>query len=128
MALAFAGGVLDVGPARVPATAVVVRVGDELAAFSPPLALITSDVEPGTWALDARTARWRVRIRATAVGAPFDLPVPVPGERRTALLSHQHQDGELELTVWRDGRKRFAGTSARAGLERGGRELHRATG
>ena len=32
------------------------------------------------WSLDARSARWRVRIRATAPGRPFDLPVPVPGE------------------------------------------------
>lgn len=126
--LAFAGGVLDVGPARVAATAVVVRVGDELAAFSPPFARISSSVDLRSWAIDARKARWRVRIRATATGAPFDLPVPVPGELRTALLSHQHQDGELELTVWRHGRLRYAGTSARTGLERGGSELHRATG
>lgn len=126
--LAFAGGVLDVGPARIPATAVVVRVGDDLAAFSPPLAFISSRVDPSTWALDARTARWKVRVRATAAGRPFDFPVPVPGEHRTAPLSHQHQDGRLELTVWRDGRQRFRGESAWAGLERGGRELVRATG
>ncbi len=126
--LAFAGGVLDVGPARIPATAVVVRVGDDLAAFSPPLAYISSDVEPGRWRLDARTARWRVRIRAEAPGSPFDLPVPVPGERRTALLSHQHQEGELALTAWHNGRLHFEGSTAWAGLERGGRELERATG
>lgn len=121
--LAFAGGTLDVGPARVPATAVAVRVGDGLAAFSPPLALISCRMGPRTWALDARSARWRVRVRATAEGEPFDLPVPVPGEQRTELLSHQHQDGELALTVWRDGRRRFAGTTSWAGLERGGRGL-----
>lgn len=126
--LAFAGGVLDVGPARVPATAVVIRVGDDLAAFSPPLALISSRVGPGVWSIDARTVRWRVRIRATASGQPFDLPVPVPGKHRTELLSHQHQQGVLELAVWRDGRRRFAGRTAWAGLERGGRQLEHATG
>ncbi len=126
--VAFAGGVLDVGPARVPATALVVRVGDELAAFAPALALVTSEVAECSWRLDAWSPRWRARVRATATGAPFDLPVPVPGERRTAPLSHQHQDGALELVLWRDGRERFRGSSARAGVERGGRELERATG
>lgn len=114
------------GPARFPASAVAVRVGDDLAAFSPPLAVISARVEPAAWSLDARTARWRVRIRAP--GRPFDLPVPVPGERRTALLSHQHLEGELALTVWRHGRRRFSGATGWAGLERGGRDLHRATG
>lgn len=126
--LAFAGGVLDVGPARVPATAIAVRLGDDLAAFSPPLALVTARVEPGRWALDARGTRYRVRIRATADGAPFALPVPVPGQRRTELLSHQHQAGHLELQAWDRGRLRFDGGSELAGLERGGAELHRATG
>ena len=117
---AFAGGRLRAGPLRVPATALAVRVGDELLSYAPPLASIRTRVDREGWALDARDAATRVRIRATAPTAPFHLPVPVPAERRTELLSHQHEDGHLELTAWRGRRLLFRGATGRAGLERGG--------
>lgn len=125
--LAFAGGVLDAGPLRPSATALVVRAGDELAALAQPFALVQARVDPGAWRIDAASASgWRVRVRGGASSAPFDLPVPVPGTRRLAAHSHQHFDGSLLLELRRGRRLVFRGETGLAGLERGGRELARA--
>ncbi len=122
--LAFAGGKLDAGPLSASATALAVRVGDELAALAQPFALVDARVDPGRWQLDAASATgWRVRVRGSAPGAPFDLPVPVAGTRRLEAHSHQHLDGTLWLELRRGRRLVFRGESGLAGLERGGRDL-----
>ncbi len=122
--LAFAGGVLDAGPLRASATALAVRAGDELAALAQPFALVDARVDPGAWRIDAASATgWRVRVRGSAAGAPFDLPVPVVGTRGLAAHSHQHFDGELSLELRRGRRLVFRGSTALAGLERGGRDV-----
>jgi hypothetical protein len=122
--LAFAGGVLDAGPLSTSATALAVRAGDELAALAQPFALLDARVDPGHWRIDAASATgWRVRVRAEAGSAPFDLPVPVAGTRRLEEHSHQHFDGALSLELRRGRRLVFRGSSSLAGLERGGRDL-----
>jgi hypothetical protein len=119
--LAFAGGRLDLG-ARVDVRDGAGRPGrDELAALAQPFALVDARVDRGAWRLDAASATgWRVRVRGTAAGAPFDLPVPVAGTRGLELHSHQHQDGELSLELRRGRRLVYRGQTALAGLERGG--------
>ncbi len=122
--LAFAGGVLDAGPLSASATALAVRAGDELAALAQPFALLDARVDPGHWRIDGASATgWRVRVRASAEGAPFDLPVPVAGTRRLEAHSHQHLDGRLWLELRRGRRVVYRGESGLAGLERGGRDL-----
>jgi len=118
--VAFAGGVLAFRAFTWKATALAVRVGDELHAWAPPQ-LLRTRVDTRRWRIDASSARGvRVAVEAVAPGAPLDLPVPVPAERRTEPLSHQHQDGRLRLTVWRGGRRVVRETTTLAGLERGG--------
>jgi hypothetical protein len=112
----FAGGVLQAGPARAAATALVVRHEDRLLVLGPPFAAVRTRTGGGRWRIDARAPGTRAVLTGTAPGEPFVLPVPVPGERRTAPLSHQHQDGRMELVL--DGSAPLAG--GLAGLERGG--------
>ncbi len=124
--VAFAGGLLDLRLLTWRATALAVRLGDELHAWAPPQ-LLRTRVDTRRWRLDARNARGvRVLVEAVAPGAALDLPVPVPAERRTAPLSHQHQDGRLRLTVWRGRRLALREEAGLAGLERGGPALPRA--
>ena len=111
--VAFAGGHL-LGPAA--ATAVVVRVGDEVIALAPP-ALVRTRVGDGTWAVSARSARHRITIEAEG-RKPHTLPVPA-GERRTEPRSHQVLAGRLELTVRRGRRTLLRAETSLAGLERG---------
>ncbi len=100
-AVAFAGGLLDFRAFTWRATALAVRLGDELHAWAPPQ-LLRTRVDTRRWLIDARDARVRVSVEAVAPGTALDLPVPVPGQGVgwTEPLSHQHQDGRLRLTVF----------------------------
>jgi len=117
---AFAGGPLRLAGTTVAATAVVVRLGDELLALAPPLARTRVAAGAAGWRLRTRgTGGVRVELEGEPSGAPHVLDVPVPGERRTLPRSHQHLAGRLALTVHRGGRLLFRGESALAGLEHG---------
>ena len=111
--VAFAGGHI-LGP--VAATAVVVRIGDDLLSLAPP-ALVRTRVGDGTWHVDARSARHHVTIEAEG-RRPHTLPVPA-GDRRTEPRSHQVLAGRLQVTVRRGRRTLLRAESAVAGLERG---------
>jgi hypothetical protein len=117
--VAFAGGHL-LGPLA--ATAVVLRLGDEVIALAPP-ALVRTRIGDGTWAVDARSARYHVTIEADGSN-PHTLPVPA-GERRTEPRSHQVLAGRLRLTVRRGRRVVIDTQTALAGLERGFRAPRR---
>jgi len=118
--LAFAGGAVTVGPARVHATSAVVRVGAEVIRVVPPLGLLRTTVDDSTWRLRGRTGRHTVEIDGHGNGtAPHVLPVPLPAERRTVDTAHQHLAGVVHLRVRRRGRVVFDGDSQLAGLERG---------
>ena len=111
--VAFAGGHL-LGPLA--ATAVVVRLGEDVLALAPP-ALVRVAIGEGTWAVRARSPRDSVSIEAEG-RRPHVLPVPA-GERRTEPRSHQVLAGRLEITVRRGRRTVLKAESALAGLERG---------
>lgn len=120
--VAFAGGPAGVAGLRLLATSVVVRAGTEVVRLTrPPVPLRVGVGEDG-WRLRGRTARYAVELEGHAAGnEPHRLPVPVPAGRamREAVAS-QHLAGELRLTLRRGRRVVYAGTSALAGLERGG--------
>jgi hypothetical protein len=122
--VAFAGGDVAFAPvrrARVTASAIVVRLGDELIRLGQPLlSPVRADVAPGRWHLRARGPVWQVEVTATASdGAEHLLPVPLPEQRRNVPAARQHLAGRLDVTVRRRGRLVYAGSSALAGLERG---------
>ena len=119
--VAFAGGHATLGPFGTVATALVVRLGDELLHFVRPLVPIGVQVGRDGWRLRARGPRHRVEIEGHPNGtSPHLLPVPLPAERRhLERAAAQHLAGELRLTVWRGRRTVYAGTTTLAGLERG---------
>jgi hypothetical protein len=122
--VAFAGGDValgPVGPLHMTASAVVVRLGDELVRLGQPLlSPARADVAPGRWHLRARGPVWQVEVTATASdGAEHVLPVPLPEQRRNVPAARQHLAGRLDVEVRRRGRLVYAGSSALAGLERG---------
>ncbi|HEU4976618.1 MAG TPA: tocopherol cyclase family protein [Baekduia sp.] len=119
--VAFAGGEVRAGPARLDASALAVRVGDRLVRIGQPLlSPVRAEVRDGHWRLRGRGPRWAVEVEATAnPGAAHALPVPVPHERRNVPGAHQHLDGRLRVAVRRRGRLVYRGESALAGLERG---------
>lgn len=118
--VAFAGGVLERGPLKLSATAIVVRLGDEVLRFSPPAALVRASAGAGRFLVEARGARHSVRLEGDAPsGAAHRLPVPVPSERRTLPGAEQHLAARVRLEVRRGRRLRFADESRLAGLELG---------
>jgi tocopherol cyclase len=118
--VAFAGGRLSVGGQVVSPTAVVVRLGERVLRFAPPLARVRTAATPSAWRVIARTARHAVEIEGDAAGAtPHILPVPDVATRRVAMRSTQHLAGRLRLRVSRGRRTVFEGASPLAGLELG---------
>jgi len=119
--VAFAGGALRYGPVRTHATAVVVRVGDELVRLGEPLlAPVRHTVGDGRWHLRGRGLAGEVELEGWAAPAEaHDLPVPLPAERRHVTGARQHLAGALHVVVRRRGRTLYEGTSTLAGLERG---------
>jgi len=122
--VAFAGGDVAIGPARLRATALVVRLGDELIRLGDPvLSPVQADVGDAHWRLRARGPRWSVEVDAGAApGAAHVLPVPLPARRHSVPGALQHLGGRLHVVVRRRGRVMFAGESRLAGLEHGGRD------
>jgi Tocopherol cyclase len=118
VSVAFAGGPVGVGPARMHATAAVVRLDGRVLRCRPPA---TVALEDGAWRLRARAGVHRVEIEGAADPATAHaLTVPVPAEHRAVDRSQHHLAGEMRVHVSRRGRTVFAGESALAGLERGG--------
>jgi hypothetical protein len=118
VSVAFAGGPVGVGRARLEATAAVVRLDGTVLRCRPPA---SAAVAEGGWHLRARAGAHRVEIEGAAEpGTAHALTVPVPAERRAVDRSHHHLAGTMRIHVSRRGRTVFAGESALAGLERGG--------
>ena len=119
--VAFAGGELTVGRARLEATGLVLALGDRVLRWGNPLlSRVHATVSPGAWRMQGRWAGWGVELEGRADPAEAHrLPVPLPEQRRSVHTAHEHLAGELALTVTRRGRTVFAGTSPLAGLEVG---------
>jgi len=119
VSVAFAGGPVGVGRARMRATAAVVRLDGTVLRCRP---LAAMELGHGAWRLRARAAGGRQLVLEGAAdpATAHTLSVPVPSERRAVDRSQHHLAGEMHLRVSRRGRTVFAGASALAGLERGG--------
>jgi hypothetical protein len=119
--LAFAGGGVRVGGIDLTATAIVVRLGDDVLRFGHPLlAPVRVGVGERTWRLVGTSARRTIEVEGWAPdGEAHVLPVPLPHERRTVPGSLQHFDGRMRVVVRERGSVRFAGESGFAGLENG---------
>ena len=119
--VAFAGGVLERGPLRMPATSVVVHLGDrETLRLAPPLAVTGADARGGAWRVRARSARHRISIEGDSNGSqPHLLPVPIPADRRTVDRARQLLAGRMRVEVETGRRLRYRGESLLAGLEVG---------
>lgn len=119
--VAFAGGSAGLGPLRLTATSVVVRVGREVVRLTRPPGLLHVDVAPGRWHVAGRTGRHTLELEGAA--APADahrLPVPLPAQRRELPEgSAQHLAGELRVVLRRGRRTILDDTSRLAGLELG---------
>ena len=122
--VAFAGGDVALGPASLPVTALVVRLGTAVIRLGNPLlAPVRTEIDERRWALRARGPVWSVELEGTAVpGAAHVLDVPLPADRRSVPGALEHLGARLEMVVRRRGRIVFQGSSALAGLELGGLE------
>lgn len=119
--VAFAGGVLERGPLKLPATSVVVHLGDgETLRLVPPLAITAADTRDGAWRVRARSASHRITIEGDPNGTePHLLPVPIPAERRVVNRARQYLAGRMRVEVRTGRRVRYRGESLLAGLEVG---------
>lgn len=119
--VAFAGGRAGIGRAQVLATALVVRVGDEVVRAVRPLHPMRVEVGPRGWHLRARTARHTIELDGRANGIrPHALPIPIAAERRNREgAASQYLASDVRLVVRRGRHMLFSGASALAGLERG---------
>lgn len=119
--VAFAGGHASLGPLRAVATALVVRLGDDVHHVVRPIMPLAVEVGEHGWRLRGRTPRHRIEVEGHPNGtAPHLLPVPLPAERRhLQQAAAQHLAGHLRLTVRRGRRLLYTGETTLAGLERG---------
>ena len=119
VSVAFAGGPVGVGPARLHATAAVVRLGGTVLRCRPPASMAAGD---GAWRLRARAGAHRIEVEgAAAPGTAHVLTVPVPAERRAVDRSQHHLAGEMRVRVSRRGRMVYAGESRARGAGARGR-------
>lgn len=118
--VAFAGGQLPMLGASASPTAVVVRLGERVLRFAPPLARARVDVGARGWRVQVRSPSHRVELEGEA-GAeePHRLPVPDVQERRVHTRSRQVLAGRLRLRVRRGRHTLIDKGSPLAGLELG---------
>jgi tocopherol cyclase len=118
--VAFAGGrlpMLGVSPAP---TAVVVRLGERVLRFVPPLARAQARVTAHDWHVQVHSPRYRLELEGEAGREkPYRLPVPDVWERRVEMRSQQVLAGRLRLRVDRGRHTVIDAESRLAGLELG---------
>jgi hypothetical protein len=117
--VAFGGGVLTAGRVAVTVGGAVVRVGNEVLRFAPPLSRVHSTADGNRWEVTARGHRCTLHIVGVGAGKPHVLPVPLPAERRNVDTDYEFLTGRM--TVELTGAVRFSGESNLAGLEIGHR-------
>jgi hypothetical protein len=117
--VAFGGGVLTAGPLSITVGGVVVRIGDDVIRFAPPLAIVRSSTNGVEWRVSARRRGCRLHLEGVGLGEPHVLPVPLPAERRNANTDLEFLAGQMSIEV--TGAVRYSGHSELAGLETGHR-------
>ena len=124
--VAFAGGDVAAGPARLPvriqASSVVVALGERVLRLGNPLlAPVHVEADGARWRLDGRGPRWSVELEGDGVLSDAHLlPVPLPSERRSVPGALEHLAARVRLVVRHRGRIAYAGESVLGGLEIGG--------
>jgi tocopherol cyclase len=120
LGVAFAGGRLPLLGAQPAPTAAVVRLGDRVLAFRPPLARALAQVGNQGWRVSLRSTRYTLTLEGDADGnAPHVLPVPEPGPPRFEMRSQQLLAGSIALRLRRSSRTIIDARSPLAGLELG---------
>jgi tocopherol cyclase len=121
--VAFGGGRVGMGPLGVDLTAAVLRLGDDVVRFSPPIGWVRASAARATW----RVRAWRpLELDGDAGGRPpAALPVPVPAERRNVVRDLEHLAGRVHLRVHRWGELVLDDRSELGALEVGALDVHR---
>jgi Tocopherol cyclase len=120
--VAFAGGRLPLLGVSAAPTAVVLRLGERVLRFVPPLARARIGVGAHGWRVQMRSARHQLELEGDAgENEPHRLPVPDVAERRVDIRSHQVLAGRLHLRTRRGRRTLIDAASPLAGLELGDR-------
>ncbi len=118
--VAFAGGRLPMLGVSAAPTAVVLRMGQRVLRFAPPLARAQARVGPDHWHVEVRSLRYRLELEGETGGEKAHrLPVPDVRERRVEMRSQQVLAGRLRLLVQRGRRTLIDAVSPLAGLELG---------
>jgi hypothetical protein len=117
--VAFGGGRLTAGRLAVTVGGVVVRVGDDVLRFAPPLSSVRSSTDGTRWEVRARGHGCRLHVVGVGSGDPHVLPVPLPMERRNVDTDFEFLAGHMSVEL--TGAVSFSGTSDLAGLEIGDR-------
>ena len=120
LCVAFGGGRLRAGPVGLDVTGCVVRTGDRVLRFAPPLARVRSQVGKGRWHVAARRGSWHLDIEGDGGGrVPAVLPVPLPAERRNVQRDLEHLAGHLRVRLSHGSRLHLEDESELAALEVG---------
>jgi tocopherol cyclase len=118
--VAFAGGRLPILGVSAGPTAVVVRLGERVLRFVPPLARARARVDAHNWQVQVRSPRYRLELKGEAgEETPHRLPVPDVRERRVEMRSQQVLAGRIRLRVDRGRHTLIDAVSPLAGLEFG---------
>ncbi len=117
--VAFGGGRLTAGPLAMTVGGAVVRVGDDVIRFAPPLSRVRSSTDGTRWEVTARNRRSTLRLVGVGLGAPHVLPVPLPAERRNVDTDFEYL--AAQMTIELTGAVRYSGETHLAGLETGHR-------
>jgi hypothetical protein len=117
--VAFGGGRLTAGPLAMTVGGAVIRVGDDVVRFAPPLSIVRSSTDGNRWEVTARSRRCQLRLVGVGLGDPHVLPVPIPAERRNVDTDFEYL--AAHMTVELTGAVRYSGETNLAGLETGHR-------
>ena len=115
--VAFGGGRLTAGPFAINVGGAVIRVGDDVIRFAPPLSSVRSSTDGNRWELHARGHRCRLHLVGVGVGTAHVLPVPLPEERRNVDTDFEFLAGRMSVEL--TGAVRYSGETHLAGLETG---------
>jgi hypothetical protein len=120
LGVAFAGGRLPMLGVSTAPTAVVVRLGERVLRFVPPVARAQARVDAHRWHVQVRSPRYRLELEGQAgEEEAYRLPVPDVRERRVEMRSQQVLAGRLRLSVHRGRHTVIDEESRLAGLELG---------
>ena len=123
--VAFAGGQVTAGPLHTEVTALVVRLPDGglVRLGNPVTSPVRARVTDHRWLVRGRSRGWQVEVEGHApLSDAHVLPVPLPSQRRNVPGAIEHLGATMSVTVRRDRRVVWRGSSAVAALEHGGLE------